>query len=87
MSEPLAHYVSEAPFDPLEVETLTAEQERFYMASQWRMMWWRLKRHKLAVIAGLVLAFSYFSILIPSAVLAYKVEIKQEANGIVANYS
>ena len=76
MSEPLAHYVSEAPFDPLEVETLTAEQERFYMASQWRMMWWRLKRHKLAVIAGLALALSYFSILITEVLAPYGLQTR-----------
>ena len=47
--EPLEHYVSDAPFDPYSVETLTPEQERYYLAGQWKLMWWKLKRHKLAV--------------------------------------
>ncbi len=57
-----AHFVSSEPFDPYWIEALTPEQERFYFASQWRMMWWRLKRHHLAVISGVVLAIMYLSI-------------------------
>ena len=45
----LAHYVSREPFDPYSVESMTREQERYFMASQWRMMWWKLRRHHLAV--------------------------------------
>ena len=30
----LDHYVSSEPFDPYSVESMTAEQERYYMASQ-----------------------------------------------------
>ena len=48
----LEHYVSPAPFDPLAVETLTPEQERFYLASQWKMMWWKFRRHRIAVDLG-----------------------------------
>ena len=44
-----------APFDPYAVEHMSPEQERYYMASQWRMMWWKLKRHRLAVLSGAVL--------------------------------
>jgi peptide/nickel transport system permease protein len=37
---------------PATVErTLTAEQERFYFASQWRLIWWRLRKHRLAVVS------------------------------------
>ena len=46
------HYVNAADFDPNVVEKLTPEQEKYYLASQWQMMWWKLKRHKLAVICG-----------------------------------
>ena len=46
------HFVSTTPFDPYTIEELTAEQERYHMASQWRMMWWRLKRHRVAVVSG-----------------------------------
>ena len=43
------HYVSTAPFDPYSIEALTPEQEQYYLASQWQMMWWRFRRHRLAV--------------------------------------
>ena len=52
----LEHWVSTEPFKPQAAEELSAEQERYYMASQWRMMWWRLRRHKLAVVSGIVLS-------------------------------
>src|SRR3546814_1984568 len=47
--ERLPHYVSEAPFDPYEVEKLTQQQERYYQASEWRIVWWRFRRHRVAV--------------------------------------
>ncbi len=71
MSARLPHFVSEAPFDPYHVETLTADQERYYMASQWRMMWWRFKRHKLAVAAAIVLVLSFLSIVITEVLAPY----------------
>ena len=37
MNNRLEHYVSQDPFNPMEVEKLSPEQEKFYMASQWRM--------------------------------------------------
>ncbi len=67
----LAHFVSSAPFDPHEVESLTAEQERYYLASQWRMMWWKLKRHRLAVASGIVLLVMYASILVSEILAPY----------------
>jgi peptide/nickel transport system permease protein len=37
---------------PAAVErSLTAEQERFYFASQWRLIWWRLRKHRVAVVS------------------------------------
>jgi peptide/nickel transport system permease protein len=71
MSDKLAHFVTSEPFDPYEVEALTPEQERFYLASQWRMMWWRFKRHKLAVYSGAILFVLYFSILITEFLSPY----------------
>ena len=53
------HYVSREPFDPYSVEKLTPAQEELYLASQWRLMWWKLKRHKLALVSGFVLALFY----------------------------
>jgi peptide/nickel transport system permease protein len=67
----LKHWVSPDPFEPHEAEILTADQERIYMASQWTMMWWRLKRHRLAVFSGIVLLLMYGSILISEFIAPY----------------
>ena len=34
-------------------------QERFYFASQWQLIWWRLRRHRLAMVSFWVLAVLY----------------------------
>jgi len=67
----LAHVVSSEPFDPYAVERLTPEQERYFMAGQWRLMWWKLRHHRLAVISGAVLLLLYGSILISEIIAPY----------------
>jgi len=56
------HFVSSEPFDPYSIEALSPEQERYYMASQWRMMWWRFKRHRIALGAVAILGLLYLSV-------------------------
>ena len=68
---PLPHYVNTAPWDPYVSEPLTAKQEAYYMASQWRIMWWKLKRHRLAMVSGAILAFFYISILFVEILAPY----------------
>ncbi|HET8727177.1 MAG TPA: ABC transporter permease [Alphaproteobacteria bacterium] len=63
MTERADHYVNAAPWNPEEEQPLTPAQEAYYLASQWRIMWWKLRRHRLAVISGAVLAVFYLSIL------------------------
>jgi len=65
------HYVSDAPFDPKSIEQLTPEQEKVFLASQWQLMWWKLKRHRLAVVSGLVLLCMYVSILFVEIISPY----------------
>ena len=74
---PIPHYVNKAPFDPNVTEVLTPEQERYYMATQWQLMWWKLRRHRLAVISGAVLAFMYFSVLISEILAPYGLGSRQ----------
>ncbi len=64
-------YISSAPFDPQSVEALTPEQERYYLASQWKLMWWKLTRHKVALIAGAFLLAQYLVVLIAEMVAPY----------------
>jgi len=70
-------YVDQAPFDPeADAEHLTPEQERFYTASQWQLMWWKFRRHKLAVAAGLFLALLYASTLVSEWVAPYNLQTR-----------
>ncbi len=45
------------------VETLTAAEERFFVASQWQLMWWKYKKHKLAIAASVIIILLYFGAL------------------------
>ncbi len=74
--KPLEHWISDQPFDPHVAEALTPEQERVYMASQWRMMWLRFRKHKLAVWSGAVLAVIYFSVLISEFIAPYNMNTR-----------
>ncbi|WP_343055057.1 ABC transporter permease [Azospirillum oleiclasticum] len=73
----LPHYVSTAPFDPEATERLTPEQERYYMATQWRLMWWKLKRHRLAVLSGVILLLLYASTLVSEVLAPYALDTRQ----------
>ena len=70
------HYVSTEPFDPRAIEALSPEQERYYLASQWRLMWWKLKRHRLAVISGGFLLAMYASILVSEVLAPYNLHTR-----------
>ncbi len=59
---PLPHYVSAAPFDPVSIEAMTADQSRIFLASQWRLMWWKFKRHRIALYSGIFLTCFYLII-------------------------
>jgi peptide/nickel transport system permease protein len=68
---PLEHFVDQQAFNPATDERLTPEQERYYLASQWRMMWWKLRHHRLAVISGAILIVFYASILVTEILAPY----------------
>lgn len=65
------HFVSDAPFDPHSIERLDPEQEKYYLASRSRLIWWKLKRHRLAVWCGFILLFMYGTTLISEWVAPY----------------
>jgi peptide/nickel transport system permease protein len=74
--EPLPHYVSAAPFDVRSIEAMTSAQERVFLASQWKLMWWRFKRHKVAVVSLYFLAAAYASILICEFLAPYNLHTR-----------
>ncbi|GGB95048.1 peptide ABC transporter permease [Marinobacterium zhoushanense] len=70
------HFVSDKPFDPYSIEKITPEQERLYFASQWRLMWWAFKRHRLALFCGVLLVLMYLSILIAEFLAPYALKTR-----------
>jgi len=79
----LDHYVSKAPFDPHSIEALSPEQERYYLASQWQLMWWKFIRHRLALVSGGFLLLMYVSILISEFLAPYNLH-SRNINAIYA---
>jgi peptide/nickel transport system permease protein len=70
------HYVSPEPFDPMSVDAMTATQERYNQASQWRLMWWRLLRHRVAVFCGFLLLAFYATTLISEFLSPYGLDTR-----------
>jgi len=75
-SPSVEHFVSREPFDPKAIEKLTPEQEQIYLASQKRLMWWKFKRHKVAVWCGLFLAVMYAAIVFAEFLAPYSLETR-----------
>jgi len=76
MRQSIPHQVSTEAFDPYSVERMSAEQERYYMASQWRMMWWKFLRHRIAVVSGAILLVMYASIVIVEWLAPYNLHTR-----------
>ena len=76
MNGKLEHYVSPEPFEPLATEKLTPAQERFYRASQWKIMWWKFRRHRIAVFCALILLAVYSSILVSELLAPYNLHTR-----------
>ncbi|MEP7063602.1 MAG: ABC transporter permease, partial [Betaproteobacteria bacterium] len=72
----LAHFVSTEPFDPVSATRLTPEQERFYLASQWTLMWWKFKQHRVAVFSGAILLLMYASTLVSEILVPYNLHTR-----------
>ncbi len=53
-----------------EPRTVAAEEQRVFVASQWQLMWWRFKKHRLAVISGGVVV-SFYLVVVGADFLAY----------------
>src|SRR5262249_39405348 len=41
----------------------TPEKQRIYVASQWQLMWWRFRKHRVAVASGIVVVGFYLVVL------------------------
>ncbi|MGI0116483.1 ABC transporter permease [Zooshikella sp. RANM57] len=58
------HYISIETYDPNALEQVAKAQEKFLLASQWQLIWWKFKQHKLAYWSGVFIVLLYVSILI-----------------------
>ena len=75
-SSRLTHYVNKEPFIKGKKTPASIEKKRFYMASQWQLMWWKFRRHKLAVIAGTFLLLVYVSVLFSETIAPYNLHTR-----------
>jgi peptide/nickel transport system permease protein len=46
------------PAKKTQIEELE-DKERIFVASQWQLMWWKFRRHKPAIIGGIIIIFLY----------------------------
>ncbi len=65
------HFVDKTPFNPQAAVELTPAQEKYYLASQWQLIWWKLKKHRLAYISLIFLSLVYASLLISEILNPY----------------
>jgi peptide/nickel transport system permease protein len=77
---PLPHTVSDRPFDPDAIYKYTDAQKALFEASQLRLMWWKFRRHKPALISGIFLGILYLSILISEFLAPYNLETRNSSH-------
>jgi hypothetical protein len=41
------------------LDTSARAEDKIYVASQWQLMWWRFRKHKLALICGVIVTLLY----------------------------
>jgi peptide/nickel transport system permease protein len=57
----------------------TVTEERSWVASQWQLIWWRFRKHRLAMAGGIVILLSYL-VVIGADFLAYSDPTASDAN-------
>src|SRR3954451_13716684 len=58
--------------------TVSPELDRVAVATQWQLMWWRFRKHKLALVSGVVLGMFYLVVLFADF-MAYSDPLASEA--------
>ena len=64
---------------PVEVAIAPEQGERIFVASQWQLMWWRFRKHRLAMIGAVAIIFFYL-VVIGADFVAYSDPEVTEAN-------
>jgi peptide/nickel transport system permease protein len=73
---PLGHFVSDAPFDPYAAERKTEELQAVAQASQFQLMWWQFRRHRMALASGIFLILIYLMITISEFLSPYNLHTR-----------
>jgi peptide/nickel transport system permease protein len=47
------------PSPPVVTAAAAAADERIFVASQWQLMWWRFRKHRLAMVSGVIVLLFY----------------------------
>jgi len=55
-------------------KTELSAEERYYLASQWQLMWQKFRRHKLAIIGGVIMLLLYFMAIFADFLAPYTTE-------------
>ncbi len=53
---------------------ISIEEEKIYVASYWKLIWWRFRKHKMAIISMVILTIFYLVALFPGFVAPYDPE-------------
>ncbi|SMO66015.1 ABC transporter permease [Paracoccus laeviglucosivorans] len=77
--EPLPHSVSDAPFDPV-ADHAQDEGGKLAHASQIRVMWWKFRRHRVAVWSAVFLALMYLTAAFAEFLAPYDLHTRDTAN-------
>jgi len=75
-SDLLPHFVRSDPFDPYADDSERTGASTMDQASQLQLMWWRFKRHRLALVSGVLLLIAYLMIVVVEFVAPYKVHTR-----------
>lgn len=73
---PLGHYVSDAPYDPNDIENDNDLAGPTAHASQMRLMWLYFRQHRLALASGIFLVLIYLAILICEFLAPYNLHTR-----------
>ena len=76
LADKLSHWSNPDPFDPSSVESMTAAQERYFQAPAWKLVWWKFRRHKLALVSFWFLLVLYAAVLIVEVLAPYNLKTR-----------
>ena len=74
MAEPLENNVSTAEVAEVTLPGIGTEAQQVYTASQWRLMWWKFRKHKLAMVSLMMIGILYFIVVFCEFIAPYPLD-------------